>query len=79
MSAYDELAALVGLKNPIGHDLIVAASAEIVRLREGIDVARAGLLRIERQAEEARAAVTSSMRTINGLPDAALTAGERGT
>lgn len=33
MSAYDELAELCGLKNPIGHDLIVAAGAEIKRLR----------------------------------------------
>lgn len=44
--------------------LMARAAEEIERLRAGIDAARSGLLRVERQAEETRTAVTRSMRAL---------------
>lgn len=45
--------------------LMARAAEEIERLRGGIDAARTGLLKIERQAEEARALVTRAMRLLS--------------
>lgn len=45
--AYDELAGLLGLENPNGHDLIVAAKAEIERLATENERLRAALQAID--------------------------------